>query len=207
MLPEKICFRTNVLLKIALSPPGAFFIGGIAVLLFRQWPTDNAAAWVQAFGSISAIVAAFMVANNAHRRQIEAARKASQESEARAAHLAECAAYEAVCALYRRAKEWDPMTAKKHSTARLAESRRVLRNTLAQPLPNNIVSSIFRIQEELSETIVMVEEWGPLGPNQDQVQLLKKRARTAEIFYKTIQKEYLDISNRAGIAATVRANI
>lgn len=89
MLPEKICFRTNVLLEIALSPPGAFFIGGMTVLLFRQWPTDNAAAWVQAVGSIGAIIGAFLVANRTHRLMQREARDAEFGVEIKAVLLAE----------------------------------------------------------------------------------------------------------------------
>lgn|GEM_PF-4741344 len=89
MLPEKICLRTNVLLKIALSPPGAFFIGGITVLLFRKWPTDNAAAWVQAVGSIGAIIGAFLVANRTHRLMQQEARDAEFGVEIKAVLLAE----------------------------------------------------------------------------------------------------------------------
>jgi len=67
MFPTEIRFKTNTLLKVMLSPPGAFFLGGVTVLIFRNWPSDNAAAWVQAVGSIGAILGAFMIATHAHK--------------------------------------------------------------------------------------------------------------------------------------------
>lgn len=182
--------------------------GALFVVLQAFDAMDDAAAWIQAVGSIAAIVAAFMVANNAHERQVEGARRSAQESEARAAHLAECAAYEAILALGKCANYvWDPLTANSYSAVRLRESRRVLRGTLAQPLPNKVVSGIFSIQEELSETIGMLEGLGPLGANNEQIKEFKRRAKTSRVFYATIQQEYLAICSRAGVSATVRVGV
>jgi len=208
MFPEAISFKTNTLLKVILSPLGAFFIGVVVTLVLRNWPSEGAAAWVQAVGSILAIFAAFMVANHAHNRQVQAAKRASQEAECRAAHLAECAAYEATRALFGQAyQKRDRMRLVQASHARLQESRRALRITLSKPLSNEIVSNIFKIQEELSEAIVMMEEWGPTGPDNAQIETLRTRAKTVQVFYKSIQQEYLDISAKAGVMATVRVGI
>lgn len=77
MFPEEIRFKTNTLLKAALSPPGALFIFAAIFLMFQRWTFDNAAAWVQAIGSIGAILAAGAVP--AWQRRLEARRKETDQ--------------------------------------------------------------------------------------------------------------------------------
>lgn len=69
MIPAEITVKTKSILMVALSPLGAFSAGVIVILVARGWPTDNAAAWVQAVGSIAAIVAALWISQIQRRHE------------------------------------------------------------------------------------------------------------------------------------------
>ena len=94
MFPDLVSFKISTVYKAAVSPPGALLIGAAAVLVFRQWPTDTAAAWVQAIGSIGAILGAFAVANRTHKIEREAERQKQLEQECSAAYIAETIAWQ-----------------------------------------------------------------------------------------------------------------
>jgi dsDNA-binding SOS-regulon protein len=79
MFPDEIRIKTRTLLLIALSPPGAFLLGALVVLIFRNWPTESAAAWVQAVGSVLAIIVAVAVARNQSQQMLRAAKEAERE--------------------------------------------------------------------------------------------------------------------------------
>ena len=179
------------------------------VLLDAFDAKKDAAAWVQAVGSILAIVAAFLVANRAHELQRNAAHKVSLESEARAAYLAECAAFEAACAIkgcLDQGKNF--LKTMRVSDARIQESRRVLRNVLSQPLSGNTVHHIFLIQEQLSEVIAQIEIWNrTLGPTQDHLDDIKRRVRTVLACRKVINREYVDIANTAEVGVRHRMGV
>ncbi|WP_197338732.1 hypothetical protein [Ralstonia solanacearum] len=63
---------------------GALALAGTSYLIWSVWPEhwrgDGAAAWVQAIGSVLAIVAAIVIANLQHRATISLARRQAESS-------------------------------------------------------------------------------------------------------------------------------
>ena len=63
MWSGEIRIKCTTVWKVIVSPPGALCVGAMVTLLFRGWPTESAAAWVQAVGSIGAIGAAWWLSD------------------------------------------------------------------------------------------------------------------------------------------------
>ncbi|WP_146249887.1 MULTISPECIES: hypothetical protein [unclassified Pseudomonas] len=122
------------------------------VLLDAFDAKKDAAAWVQAVGSIAAIIGAFMVAQRTHQLERQLKAEEALQAEVDALYFAEHAAYEAYSAVHHVAE---------HATsapymiglARLEEARHTLRNLLKKPLPVEVCSSIFVAQEQVSEAL------------------------------------------------------
>jgi hypothetical protein len=116
----------------------------------------DAAAWVQAFGSIAAIVVAFLVAQRTHQLERKAKAEESTQLEVEALHFAENVAYEAYSAVHQAAglAESAPYMI---DLGRLAEVRHTLRSLLNKPLPTLVFSSIFIVQTQVSEALSAAE--------------------------------------------------
>lgn len=158
MLPEKICLKTNVLLEIALSPPGAFFIGGITVLLFRQWPTDNAAAWVQAVGSIGAIVGAFLVANRTQRLVQREARDAELGVEIKAVLLAEGIVKEATETFVAVCKNVNNFAETGVSFRRMESVHQALMLAISQPISEQALEPALKTLQSVSNSCGILQD-------------------------------------------------
>lgn len=64
MLPDVIKVNFTFSPKLLLASPMAALL--VIGMIFLPWGADNAPAWVQAIGSVGAIVAAFLIANHQH---------------------------------------------------------------------------------------------------------------------------------------------
>lgn len=131
-----------------------FAIGSVGwmffVLLEAFKVTKDAAAWVQAFGSIAAIVGAFSVAQHTHQleRRTRAEEKTQQEVDA--LHFAENAAYEAYSAVVEAASL--AVTAPYMiGLGRIVAIRYTLRGLGNTLLPTAAFNSILVIQEHVSD--------------------------------------------------------
>ncbi|WP_308908491.1 hypothetical protein [Pseudomonas canadensis] len=152
MFPSEVSFKTKNLYKIAVSPPGAFVVGVAVTSIARAWPSEGAAAWVQAIGSIAAIVGAFMVAQRTHQMERKSKSEDSIRVEVEALCFAENAAYEAYSAVHQIAEYALPRPSF-ISLSRLEEVRHTLRCLLNKPLPAEAFSSVFVVQEQVSEAL------------------------------------------------------
>jgi len=142
MFPEEIRFKTNTLLKIAVSPIGAFLIGGAVVLLFRQWPADNAAAWVQAVGSIGAIIGAFLVATRTHKLEQRAIRYAELGVESKAVRFAERVVQDAANALLNTASRNHQADDAPSSLRRMESVHQTLLLVMNQPANEQVLEPV-----------------------------------------------------------------
>ncbi|MED7670309.1 hypothetical protein GXB78_24185 [Pseudomonas moraviensis subsp. stanleyae] len=126
------------------------------VLLDSFDAKKDAAAWVQAFGSIAAIVGAFLVAQRTHQLERKAKAEESTQLEVDALHFAENAAYEAYSSVHQAAglAESAPYMI---DLGRLEEVRHTLRSLLNRPLPTHVFSSIFIVQAQVSEALSAAE--------------------------------------------------
>lgn len=151
MFPEEIRFKTNTLLKIALSPPGAFVIGCAFILLFTK-SSESAAAWVQAIGSIGAIVGAFLVARQTHALEQRAGKESELGIEIRAVLLAEGIVQEAHAALsaaYRNAKNRDDTPV---SARRLESVHQALMLAISQPVSEQALRPTLKALKRISNS-------------------------------------------------------
>jgi hypothetical protein len=86
MIPTEITIKTRSILMIALSPLGAFAAGVAVMLVAKGWSTDSSAAWVQAVGSIAAIVAALWI-SQIQRRHDSFIREKTDAADQRLRHI------------------------------------------------------------------------------------------------------------------------
>ncbi|NMZ26026.1 hypothetical protein HBO40_00225 [Pseudomonas protegens] len=112
----------------------------------------DAAAWVQAVGSIAAIIGAFMVAQRTHQLERQLRAEEALQAEVDALYFAEHAAYEAYSAVHH-VTEYATSAPYMIGLARLEEVRYTLRNLLKKSLPVEVCSSIFVVQEQVSEAL------------------------------------------------------
>ncbi|WP_158619160.1 hypothetical protein [Pseudomonas sp. KBW05] len=158
MLPEEISFKTRTLLKIAVSAPGAFVIGGATALMFRQWPTDNAAAWVQAVGSIGAIIGAFMVATHTHKLERRASKDAGLDAEVKAVLLAEgivkeaSETFSAVCRNANRSGET------RVSSKRIESVHQALMLAISQPVSEQALKPVLKTLRSVSDASGILQD-------------------------------------------------
>jgi len=158
MLPDEIRFKTNTLLRIALSPAGAFILGGVVVLLVRKWPTDNAAAWVQAIGSIGAILGAFMIASRTHRLERVAARENDLGVEIKAVVLAEGVVQEAVLALEAAIRSPTNPDLVPSNLRRMESVHQALMFAISQPVSEQALKPILRTLQRISDACGILQE-------------------------------------------------
>lgn len=198
-------------IKRYINVPNVSFGLAVAFVIALGWPwEEEAAAWVQAFGSIAAIIAAFLVADRSHAKDRESARLAALENDLRAAKLAESAAFEAACSVFgikvQLASGAIPLNAGGISTLRLNEADKTLRSLLTQPLSPGVIGCIFIIINELAEVFLEIKSWGPLGPqnyNEARRGLLHRHS-TVMSCRLTIEQDYLRIASLSGAPVTIR---
>jgi hypothetical protein len=157
MFPEEIRFKTNTLLKIAISPPGAFFVGCAFVLLFIK-SSESAAAWVQAIGSIGAIVGAFLVARQTHTLEQKAGKESELGIEIRAVLLAEGIVQEAHAALstaYRNARNSSDTPV---SARRLESVHQALMLAITQPVSEQALKPILKTLKRVSNSCGFLQD-------------------------------------------------
>ncbi|MEK8080735.1 hypothetical protein [Pseudomonas sp. XK-1] len=206
MLPDEVTIKFNPKLLL-VSPPAAF----LAIsLYFLPWSAVTAPAWVQAFGSIAAIVAAFLVAERSHARDRESARMASLENDLRAAKLVESAAHEAASSVQGIYVQLQSGSAFLHrdgiSTLRLIEADKTLRSLLTQPLSPGVIGCIFIIINHLAEVFLEIKQWPALGPSNLEVargNLLKRQWAISDC-RSTIEQDYLRIAGLIGTPVSIR---
>lgn len=122
------------------------------VLLDAFDAKKDAAAWVQAVGSIAAIIGAFMVAQRTHQLERQLKAEEALQEEVDALYFAEHAAYEAYSAVHKVAG-YATSAPYMIGLARLEEVQYTLRNLLKRSLPVEVCSSIFVAQEQVSEAL------------------------------------------------------
>lgn len=158
MLPEEIRFKTNTLLKAALSPPGALFIVVAIVLMFQRWTFDNAAAWVQAIGSIGAIIGAFMVATRTHELERRKSREADLGVEIRAVSLAEGIVQEAVSALTTICSDFYRPGETPSGLKRLESVHQALMIAISQPVSEQALKPTLKALQSVSHSCGILQD-------------------------------------------------
>ena len=140
---------------------GCFTVVPILWLLVgatRYWGVSGEpwAAWVQAIGSIGAIVGAFLIAQHTHRLERNAKAEETIQLEIDALHFAENAAYEAYSSVNQVAG-FAVSAPYMIGLGRLEEVRYTLRSLLSRPLPAEVFGAIFVVQEQVSEALNAAE--------------------------------------------------
>jgi len=187
---------------------GVLAIGALGWALFVLLDAFNAkkdaAAWVQAFGSIAAIVGAFLVAQRAHQLERKAKADEATQLEVDALHFAENAAYEAYSSV-NQAAGFAVSAPYMIGLGRLEEVRHTLRSLLSRALPNSAFSSIFVVQAHVSEALNAAERVKkgfetPGYRSQSDIQELEFRRNALADARKTVAGLYWDRAELAGIA-------
>jgi hypothetical protein len=158
MFPTEIRFKTNTLLKVMLSPPGAFFLGGVTVLIFRNWPSDNAAAWVQAVGSIGAILGAFMIATHAHKLERRAARDSELSTNSRAVLLAEGIVQEAAAVLSSICERFHKADDTPATFRRMESVHQALMLAVSQPISESALKPVLKTLQRVSDSCGILQD-------------------------------------------------
>jgi len=178
------------------------------VLLDAFDAKKDAAAWVQAFGSIAAIVGAFLVAQRTHQLERKAKAEESTQLEVDALHFAENAAYEAYSSVHQ-AAGFAASAPYMIGLGRMEEVRHTLRSLLSKPLPTDIFSWIFVVQEQVSEALNAAERVkkdfaAPGYFRQNDIQELEYRRDTLADARRVIASLYWARAALAGIAYNPR---
>jgi hypothetical protein len=150
LFPSEIRLKTSTLLKISLSPPGAFFFGCAFILLFTK-SSESAAAWVQAIGSIGAIVGAFLVARQTHNLEQKAGKESELGVEIRAVLLAEGIVQEALAALYSASKNARNSSDTQVGARRLESVHQALMLAISQPVSEQALRPILNTLKIISD--------------------------------------------------------
>lgn len=164
----------------------------------------DAAAWVQAFGSIAAVVGAFLVAQRVHQLERMAKAVEATELEVDALRFAENAAYEAHASV-NQAAGFAASAPYMIGLGRLEEVRHVLRSLLNGPLPSSAFSLIFVVQEQVCEALSAAERVKkgfdtPQYRSQSDIQELEYRRDSLANARKAIASLYWNNAALAGIA-------
>lgn len=133
------------ILKAVLAVVVVIGAAGAVLLIARRLPGLEAtdAAWLQAVGSVGAILVAVWVAVSAHEKVREAAREDHYAEQSRVAWLCECACTEALNALAE-AAAGDVLHGFKANSERVLRSAETMRAMLTQAIPNRLVAPMFQ---------------------------------------------------------------
>lgn len=185
---------------------GILFLLFLAVL-YAKWSTNSVAAWVQAVGSVLAILAAVWVAEQSHRRDIERAdqahnrerqraEQAERDEEIRFAWVAECAAAEIDSALERLVVDIHiglPTDVTNMDVMRVQQSKEILSSLLLMKLPHPIVDKVFWEASIASSFLGLFEKWHR-NPTSDTTQR-NLRAMQVEAYRDEAKKRWISIYN------------
>jgi hypothetical protein len=149
-----------VLAWFAVSPAVVLPLMWIASRDGIDWP-----AWVQAVGSVAAILVAIWISERSHKRDRERARQQEIDDTSRVVGLAERAVFEArlsVGGVKGSATKLASVSAEKVPLGRLRQAAEILRGVLLQPLPSDVAADVFAVLAHVAEVEAEVVKWAPL---------------------------------------------
>lgn len=188
------CAKQRLML-VLLLPLGAL---GILLMLYFLWDIEQAPAWVQAIGSVGAILVAIWISERGHKRDSEAEKKASYADLSRMAWVCECACQEAIFALAE-ASSGKLFTKEGLSSERVQRCADTVRGFLANDLPHRLVNTMFTVIAELesaSNDIAMLRENIAVA---DYEEWFKPRIAVIKACQSMCQAEHLRLAKLAGI--------
>lgn len=198
------------LLKVCISAPGVIVGLACLYLISLGWPyAASTAAWVQAIGSVLAIIAAIWIADRGHQRDRERALLDALIGEAAAARLAECVAHEAASAVLGLGAQWESglFLGGNISTLRIEQVDNTFRALIQQPVPPRIVSTLFIAIGEVAEAFVDIKRWQLLGAPDDWRDVLQRRASTIYSCRLTFELEYERLASLTGVPFIKRMGV
>jgi len=136
------------------------------VVLCHFGVESTAAAWVQAVGSVGAILTAVWVSERGHKRDRERAEKEAAGECTRLIGLAERAVYEAVCAIEQLPivlADYIAGAAIQLNLVRLEQVADILRGVILQPLPHSTAKNVFEVLAHVAELSTEVRSWSSIN--------------------------------------------
>lgn len=166
-------------------------------LICLPWDSNNAPLWVQAIGSVGAILVAVWVTDRGHRHQLEAAKLKALADDSQAAWVCECAFREVVSALGE-ASDGDLFRMPGIMSSRVQRSGETLRQLLGQRVPHRLVDTVFTAIAEVEGAATDIALLRNSDAIEDYARFFQQRIATMRALQTTCQTEHLRLARLSG---------
>lgn len=197
-------FAIRLLCLVLIGVPALLVLA--QALDFMTWKREEAAALVQAVGSVLGLGIAIWIPYRM--RELDRARADHAElvEQVRVGWLAECSVHEASAAVFGLIDQLDAnptMLQGALGTARLEQAGHTLRALISEQLPYRMVNWVFLAIAEVAQTLDDASEWGCFKPDNWE-QILRNHASTLGAIRLMIHDEHKRMADSGGIPANVR---
>lgn len=188
------CDRVMGFIKRYLTVPGAVLVFAFTYLIMLAVNAgETGAAWVQAVGSVCAILVAIWISERGHQRDRDNAEEEAHAECSRLIGLAERAVYEAGLAISQltdRVQEVQALAAERANLGRLEQAAEILRGLLLQPLPQLVAADVFAVLAHVAELAGEVSSWTPIRVPGDWRQVISAHSNAVNRHYTSIAAQY-----------------